>query len=137
MNFNFTKEKDIEKCRAMLEYFISKKSKSVKLVENSPTRTLSANSLFHVWIAIFADHIGETSREACKRDVKRELLGQKICKNVFTGTLEYDDYKTSEMTTAELADFMNKFKIWANTEYNCYLPYKYEPCYSDMIEMYK
>ena len=136
MNFNLANKFDLAKFRVYSEKLIGKACK-VELTEKQKKRTIDQNSLFHLWVAVFADFIGELSREACKRDIKRELLGQKVCKNIFTGQSEYEDYKTSEMTTKELASFMDKFKIWAQAEYGCYLPYFGDAGYEEMIERYK
>ena len=136
MKFNLANNFELEKYKTYSEKLIEKAC-IVELTEKKKKRTIDQNSLFHLWVAVFADFIGEPSKESCKRDVKRELLGQKVCKNIFTGQSEFEDYKTSEMTTKELGEFMDKFKIWAQTEYGCYLPYFGDAGYEEMIEQYK
>ena len=125
----------VGKCLKMMrelpdgEYTVSVKKKTQK-------RSLYASALFHVWIKVFADHIGEVSYESCKTDVKRHILGTKERVSTITGKVEFEDYKTSEMTAAELASFMEKFKIWAKDEFECVLPYWKDAEYEQMIELY-
>ena len=76
------------------------------------------------------------SYEACKTDVKRRILGVKPRESIIAKGVIFEDYKTSEMTTAELANFMGKFKIWAKDEFGCILPYYREQGYEEMIEQY-
>ena len=136
MKFNLSNQFDLAKFKVYSEKLIGKTC-IVELTEKQKNRTIGQNDLFHKWIAVFADFIGEPSRENCKRDVKRYFLGMKEVVNRFTGEIEKDDYKTSEMTVNELADFMNKFKIWADAEYGCYLPYFKDAGFEEMMEQYK
>ena len=136
MKFNLSNKYELAKFKVYAEKLIGKAC-IVELTEKQKNRTIGQNDLFHKWISVFADHIGEPSFEACKRDVKRYLLGQKIVTNVFTKKDQYEDYKTSEMSIEQLAKFMSKFKIWAQTEFGCYLPYFGDPGYEEMIEQYK
>ena len=99
-------------------------------------RTLRQNSTVHLWFSVFADEIGCTHDE-CKRDVKRELLGRKPIINVITGETDWEDYHTSEMSVAELSSFMERFKIWAQTNYGCYLPYWGDIGYEEMMREYR
>lgn len=46
------------------------------------------------------------------------------------------DYKTSEMSTSELSSFMDKMKMWAQSELGCYLPYFGDPGYEEMVSEY-
>ena len=89
-----------------------------------------------MWVQVIADHAGYTSFENCKRDIKRALLGTKGEANRFTGEIQQVDYKTSEMSTSELSSFMDKMKIWAQSELGCYLPYFGDPGYEEMASEY-
>ncbi len=113
---------------------IEKKEK--KNLTEEQQRTLRQNSTVHLWFSVFADEIGCTHDE-CKRDVKRKLLGRKPVVNVITGETDWEDYKTSEMSVAELSSFMERFKIWANTDYGCYLPYWGDAGYEEMMREYR
>ena len=126
---------DIERAKTYFAKLIEK-SAVIELCEVRRKRTINQNSLFHAWIKCFADHIGEISFEDCKRDVKRAILGMHCCTNRFTGVLQFDDYRTSQMDTKELSEFMNKFKVWAHTEYGCYLPSPDELGYDELINEY-
>ncbi|MDR1370119.1 MAG: recombination protein NinB [Dysgonamonadaceae bacterium] len=135
MFYDFSKTFDIERARAYLEKLIEKKKKT-EITEKRPKRTLSQNDLFHVWVAVLADFAGYESREDCKRDIKRVILGQRECLNRLTGEVEKTDYETHLMDTKEMSNLMDRFKAWAMTEQGCYLPYKYELGYEDMIKEY-
>lgn len=100
-------------------------------------RTLAQNALFHLWVKVIADEVGEPSFDRCKRDIKRTILGVKEGVNRFTGEVMVDDYKTSEMSVGELASFMDRMKVWAQTELGCYLPYYKDPGYEEMVNEYK
>lgn len=114
-----------------------KKDIEVKEKKRSDKRTLDQNNLFHLWVSVIADELGYTDKERCKRDVKRTILGQKEDVNRLTGEVIQVDYRTSEMTTAELASFMDKMKAWAQTDLGIYLPYWRDPGYEEMYQQYK
>ena len=40
------------------------------------------------------------------------------------------------MSTSELSSFMDKMKIWAQSELGCYLPYFGDPGYEEMASEY-
>ncbi|MEG1685955.1 MAG: hypothetical protein RR319_08460 [Bacteroides sp.] len=100
-------------------------------------RTNRQNRTIHLWFSVMADFIGYTSKEECKRDVKRVILGQKPYSNPLTGQLEQVDYETHLMSISEISSFMEKFKIWAQQEYGCYLPYFGDAGYNEMVKEYK
>lgn len=114
-----------------------KKDIEVKERRRSDKRTLDQNALFHLWVSVIADDLGYTDKEACKRDVKRTILGQKEDVNRLTGEVIQVDYRTSEMTVSELAAFMDKLKAWAATDLGIYLPYWRDPGYEEMYQQYK
>ena len=114
-----------------------KKDIEVKEKKRSDKRTLDQNNLFHLWVSVIADDLGYTDKEACKRDIKRIILGQKEDVNRLTGEVIQVDYRTSEMTVSELASFMDKMKAWAQTDLGIYLPYWKDPGYEEMYQQYK
>ena len=113
-----------------------KKDIEVKEKKRSDKRTLDQNNLFHLWVSVIADDLGYTDKDACKRDIKRTILGQKEDVNRLTGEVIHVDYRTSEMTVSELASFMDKMKAWAATDLGIYLPYFGDPGYEEMINAY-
>jgi hypothetical protein len=135
MILDLSKQFDIERAKTYFNKLIEKRVK-IELCEKREKRTINQNSLCHLWYRVFADHIGELSYENCKRDVKRYLLGTIERVNRFTGEVMFEDYRTSAMDTKELSEFMNKFKIFAQTEFGCYLPYFDDVGYEELIEMY-
>lgn len=114
-----------------------KKDIEVKEKKRPDKRTLDQNNLFHLWVSVIADDLGYTDKDACKRDVKRTILGQKEDVNRLTGEVIQVDYRTSEMTVSELASFMDKMKAWAQTDLGIYLPYWKDPGYEEMYQIYK
>ena len=114
-----------------------RKDIEVKEKKRSDKRTLDQNNLFHLWASVIADDLGYTDKEACKRDVKRTILGQKEDVNRLTGEVIQVDYRTSEMSVSELASFMDKMKAWAQTDLGIYLPYWKDPGYEEMYQQYK
>lgn len=96
-------------------------------------RNLKQNALFHLWMRVMADELGYPSLEDIKRDVKREILGTREVVNRITAEVQYEDYQTSALTMRQMADFMDKVKIWALTELNVYLPYEGDDGYNELI----
>ena len=113
-----------------------RKGQVVELTVKSRPRSLNQNSLFHVWVKVFADYIGETDLEACKSMIKNHLLGRKIVQNRFNGQEEMQDFKTRELSNKQMSEFMDKFKAFAMAEYGCYLPYGNEEGYHEMLGEY-
>lgn len=136
MTYDLNSELDRQRFRTRCEHLLEHRSK-VDLTKHSPKRTLSQNALLHVWIACIAQELGYTSREDCKRDVKRQILGMRPYENKITGKTYYTDYSTSEMTVEGLADFMNAIKVWALSELGIYLPYDHEEGYTEMVTRYR
>lgn len=114
-----------------------KKDIEVKEKKRPDKRTLDQNNLFHLWVSVIADDLGYADKEACKRDIKRTILGQKEDVNRLTGEVIQVDYRTSEMNVSELASFMDKMKAWAGTDLGIYLPYWKDPGYEEMYQQYK
>lgn len=99
-------------------------------------RNLKQNNLFHLWMQVLGDELGYTSVEDVKRDVKRQILGTREVVNRLTGEITFEDFQTSTMTKKQMADFMNKVKIWSLQEFQVLLPYWEEEGYSEMVEFY-
>lgn len=135
MRYNLSNVLQLRQFEARCEALKSKRC-IVDLTEKKTSRTLSQNALFHVWIKVFADSIGETDLERLKNDVKRHLLGRRMVHNRFNDTDEPDDYHTSDMDTARMSAFMDKFKAFAMTDFGCYLPYEGEAGYREMLNEY-
>ena len=135
MRYDFSKTFDIERAKTYLNRLIEKRVK-VDISQKRDKRTLSQNSLFHAWVRVLQEHIGEVSFEDCKRDIKRTILGVREVINRFTGEVGTEDYKTSEMDTKQLSDFMEKFKSWADVEFGCYLPTPDDSGYDDLVDKY-
>ena len=135
MKFDLTNAFEREKAKVYFDK-LHKKGCKIELSEKQKIRSIAANNLFHLWIAVFAEHIGELELDVVKRYVKRALLGTREVVIKATGETQVEDFKTSAMSTKELSDFMDKFKMWADTEFGCYLPYIFEPGYEEMIEHY-
>jgi hypothetical protein len=108
----------------------------LSVTKDVESRTPNQNALFHVWVAVFADHAGYESRADCKRDVKRVILGQKEYVNRLTGEIEKEDYETHLMDTKQMSGLMDRFKAWALSEHGCYLPYYGDPGYEEMMSEY-
>ncbi len=117
--------------------YLAEKGKDVELTELRPSarRSLSQNACWHAWCSLMADIIGDT-HEAVARDVKREVLGRKKVRNVFTGEETYEDYQTHLMTDEEMSDFLSKVKQWAFSTYGWALPSREDVGYEEMIRQY-
>lgn len=137
MLYDFRSPLDCQKARMRLENLIARQ-KTVEMTEKTgKKRTSEQNNLLHLWLSVIADELGYTDKEACKRDVKRTLLGTKEDVNRITGEIQNVDYRTSDMTTSELSSFMDKMKAWSATDLGIYLPYWKDPGYEEMYQRYK
>lgn len=132
---------DRKKAEVYFHKLITKRAVIELTEKHKPTedelRTKQQNKTIHMWFAVVADDLGYTSTEDCKRDVKRAVLGQQEYFNTITRKIELKDYETHLMNISELANFMNKFKIWAQTELGIYLPYYKDAGYQEMCQMYQ
>jgi hypothetical protein len=108
----------------------------VRYERKAASRNLSQNALFHLWLSVFAEHIGEPSVEQCKADVKRVLLGTIPHESRITGEIYQVEKSTSKLDKAQFAAFMDKFKAWAMSDFGCYLPYFKDAGYEEMIKQY-
>lgn len=135
MKYDLSKIADIDRAKVFFEHLVSKRTK-IEICQKREKRTLSQNSLFHLWVKVFQEHTGDISFDDCKRDVKRAILGVKEVVNRYTGEVTFDDYKTSLMDTKQLSDFMEKFKVWADIEFGCLLPLPEDRGFDDMIDRY-
>ena len=115
---------------------LKKKGAIVELTEKKTSRSISQNALFHVWVKVFSECVGETNLDKLKLDIKRCLLGRKVEINSITGEEEVGDYHTSTMSSADMSAFLDKFKAFAANEYNCYLPYVGDVGYEEMLGTY-
>lgn len=108
----------------------------VELKEIRQKRTLSQNAIFHLWIALIADHIGEYDRESLKRDIKQLFLGSSEAYNRFTGETIQVEAKTSKLTTEQMSDLLSRVQHWAREELGIYLPSPEEAGFAEMQERY-
>lgn len=136
MKFNLSNALDRAKFKLKVNSFYEKKS-TVELTEKKTNRTLDQNSLFHLWIKVFADDVGYVSLTDCKADVKKHFLGMRESENKFTGVTEYRQIDTHTLSVGEMSAFMDKFKIWAQNEFSCYLPYFGDAGFEEMNDYYK
>lgn len=106
MKYEFSKTYDQQKALEYLNKLIKAESKcEVKKI--NPRRSLSANRYIHVIIAIWAKEYGYFMDEA-KQTIKHALNYYKVNDR---GALIYD--KTSEMSSADLSVFTDKFRDWS------------------------
>lgn len=136
MRYNLSTPIGVEQFKTRCEYLI-RKAAIVDLEEKQgKPRTNPQNKTFHMWVSVLADYFGYTSNEECKRDVKRTILGMKPSENRITGETCMIDYETHLMSTKELSEFLDKLKIWAQTEHGVYLPMFTDAGYDELINQY-
>lgn len=86
-----------------------------------PGRTIPQNSYYWVLMTIYGDYVGMTKKEA---DAwwKGELKPTKPVTNTKTGEVRLVPISTSDMTTQELNNYIEKIKEQAMIQDNIYLP---------------
>lgn len=134
MLYNGKNRQEVEQSRIYLEKLISD-GKLYEIKAKKEGRTIDQNSLFHMWVSVIADEIGELNKDGLKTFLKRTILGLKTIE--VNGQELTCDYETHSMNTTEMGKFMDKLKIWAQTELGCYLPYYKDAGYEEMFQQYK
>lgn len=88
----------------------------------SKRRTLSQNSLMWAWLNEVAEHISDHTgyetheiHEFCKRLFLP-------AKHVTIGGREVEYWTTTDLTTAEMSEYMEKIYRWASSELGLFLP---------------
>lgn len=113
MLLNLKNEQD----RASAEVYFAKLIKDgakIELKEIKPRRTINQNSYAHVLFTLWGSHFGYTTDEA--KQVVKIALGYTYQKGGETFLK-----RTSDMSTGQLTEFIDKFRNWSAHE-GCYLP---------------
>lgn len=135
MHYDLQNALDRESFKARVNKLYQQGAK-VELREVKQKRTLPQNAIFHLWIGVIADAIGEYDRESVKRDVKQLFLGTREEYNRFTGELIQVEAKTSKLTTEQMGDLLSRVQHWAIEELGVYLPSPDEAGFAEMQERY-
>lgn len=117
MKYDLKKSYDQQKALEYLSKLIESESK-VELKKIHPRRSLSQNAYLHVLFSLWGQEFGYTIDEA-KQTIKWELGYTYIKQGLKYDTIYY--CKTSEMDSAELAEFTDKFRTWSQATCNYYL----------------
>lgn len=83
-------------------------------------RTLSQNALYHVWMAMIADHIGDSAK-AVHEQMKAEFLQRRNLELLNGKTMSLPP-TTTILTTSEMSLYMEKVSAWAGSFLGLYLP---------------
>lgn len=135
MHYDLSNSLDRECFKARVNKLYERGAK-VELKEIRQKRTLSQNAIFHLWIGVIADAIGEYDRESVKRDVKQLFLGTSEAYNRFTGELIQVEAKTSKLSTEQMSDLLSRVQHWAREELGVYLPSPDDEGFAEMQERY-
>lgn len=135
MHYDLQNALDRESFKARVNKLYQQGAK-VELREVKQKRTLPQNAIFHLWIGVIADAIGEYDRESVKRDVKQLFLGTSEAYNRFTGELIQVEAKTSKLTTEQMGDLLSRVQHWAREELGIYLPSPDDEGFAEMQERY-
>lgn len=126
MKYEFSKTYDQQKAREYLTKLIKDESKC-NITKVHPKRSISANNYLHVLLSIWANHHGYTIDET--KDIVKDALGYtyeadkgKLFNEIIPfNRVSVHRSKTSEMDSAELATFTDKFRTWSQATCNYYL----------------
>lgn len=108
----------------------------VSLLQIKAKRSLSQNAIFHLWVAVIADALGEVNREQVKSDIKSFLLGRRITYNLFTGEEESAEYRTRSLSQEQMSDFLTRLKAWSEADLGIILPSPEDEAFAFMQERY-
>jgi hypothetical protein len=102
-----------------------KEKKIVELIDKSQ-RTIKQNSYAHLILSYFGLQKGYSLEE-----VKRDILKEIVCPDIFVISSEWDSLlkrnrnalrSTKTLTVDEMSIVIERFKIWALKEADCFLP---------------
>ena len=82
-------------------------------------RSNSQNATIHMWFGIIADFTGD-SEASVKGDIKA-MLAPQVESKIKAG--EFRPMDTSEMSTTESSEFMERLNAWAGSELGLLLPH--------------
>lgn len=116
--------------------FTVKKDGAGKVMTEEERRTYQQHKTVWMWFSVFAEYAGYEGRQKAHDDILNYILGKRIVTNKITGEDYEKEWHTSEMSKAELSDFMDKFKAFAMTDYQIYLPYYGDAGYEEMVRQY-
>ncbi len=91
---------------------------TVEIKRKTKQRSLNQNSLLHKWIGIIAEDTGD-SQASMKADLKAVFAI--ILENKVT-QVKFRPMDTSEMTTVQMTEFMDRIYGWATSEMGIILP---------------
>ena len=84
-------------------------------------RSLDQNALFHAWVKIIADKVGDDA-ESVKYDLKCMFLGRVEHVSAMTGEVTMRPPSTTTLTTVEMAAFCDKIMAFAASQLGIRLP---------------
>lgn len=99
-----------------------KRMAKVELRESRQKRSLSQNAIFHLWVAVIAEHFGELDLALMKDELKRIHLGERVYYSAITGEERTTINRTRDLSQDEMTDFLTRLKTWAESEYGILLP---------------
>ena len=114
-----------------------KRMAKVELRESRQKRSLSQNAIFHLWVAVIAEHFGELDLALMKDELKRIHLGERVYYSAITGEERTTINRTRDLSQDEMTDFLTRLKTWAESEYGILLPSPEDrEAFSDMQQRY-
>lgn len=124
MKYDMNNALQREQFRKRAAWLAVKCSGVVELTECRPVRTMQQNKYMHLIIAVFASEYGETAEY-----VKQQYF--KLAANRELFLVERDDKilgevkmlrSTSELSTSEMTQAIDRFRDWASMNAGIYLP---------------
>ena len=133
MRFDLSKEIDVIRFRAKAEYHIRKQTKKLDLTEK---RTVRQNSYLHLILGWFAIE-SSTKLDYVKLHYFKKLVNPAIFtvakKDKFLGHVE-TVRSSADLTTAEMATAITRFRNWSSEEGGIYLPEAHEKAFLEHIQ---
>lgn len=136
MIYDLKSSLDVERLETRLAH-LKKSGRVVELTERKKTRSLSQNRYLHLLLGYFACETGNTL-EYVKVNYFKTL-----CNGTVFVSIKRDEYmgdvvflkSSSELTTAEMTECIERFRNWASSEAGIYLPEPNE--YEHLLEIEK
>lgn len=92
----------------------------------STKRTLKQNRLFHMWIGLLADYIGNADVQGLKKYIKYKMGWYSEWVNEETGEVLLEFQSSKEWSKGQMRENLDKLNIWVIEYYGFYLPWPEE-----------
>ena len=132
MKRKLTSEVDREMVMAFIKRLDIHKLYTVEVIEKKPTRSISQNSLYWLWLTCIAFETGE-DRNELHEYFKRKWLEPK---DIIINNDRFQYYSTKSLNKIQFKYYLDKLQVFANTELSISLPNPEDQYWDEFYRFY-